>query len=84
MRHDIPVEQLKTRVGPQIEEMADAVASCVHCGFCLATCPTYLTLGEEMDSPRGRIVLMKGVLEGSLDLNRSPASHRSLSRLCCL
>ena len=45
--------------------MAEAVESCVHCGFCLATCPTYQVLGQEMDSPRGRIVLMKGALEGS-------------------
>ncbi len=48
--------------------MAGAVARCVHCGFCLATCPTYLTMGEEMDSPRGRILSMKEVLEGSLTL----------------
>lgn len=38
--------------------------SCVHCGFCLATCPTYQLLGDELDSPRGRIYLMKQVLEG--------------------
>ena len=41
-----------------------AVQACVHCGFCLAACPTYGELGQEMDTPRGRIVLMKGVLEG--------------------
>ena len=44
---------------------ADAILrSCVHCGFCLATCPTYNLLGDELDSPRGRIYLMKQVLEG--------------------
>jgi glycolate oxidase iron-sulfur subunit len=44
---------------------ADAILrSCVHCGFCLATCPTYQLLGNELDSPRGRIYLMKQVLEG--------------------
>ena len=48
--------------------MAGAVESCVHCGFCLPTCPTYVTMGEEMDSPRGRIFLMKEVLEGQLEL----------------
>ena len=46
--------------------MARAVETCVHCGFCLPSCPTYRVLGEEMDSPRGRIVLMKQVLEGDL------------------
>lgn len=40
------------------------IRSCVHCGFCLATCPTYQLLGDELDSPRGRIYLMKQVLEG--------------------
>ena len=44
---------------------ADAILrSCVHCGFCLASCPTYQLLGNELDSPRGRIYLMKQVLEG--------------------
>ena len=64
MRHAIPVDVL----GPQGEAMAGAVESCVHCGFCLPTCPTYATMGEEMDSPRGRIFLMKEVLEGQLEL----------------
>src|SRR5277367_6415482 len=44
---------------------ADAILrSCVHCGFCLATCPTYQILGDELDSPRGRIYLIKQMLEG--------------------
>jgi glycolate oxidase iron-sulfur subunit len=38
--------------------------TCVHCGFCTATCPTYLLLGDELDSPRGRIYLIKDMLEG--------------------
>src|ERR1700757_2166836 len=45
---------------------ADAILrACVHCGFCLATCPTYQLLGNELDSPRGRIYQIKQVLEGS-------------------
>ncbi|MCL4831492.1 MAG: 4Fe-4S dicluster domain-containing protein [Caldilineaceae bacterium] len=81
MRHAIPIEEL----GPQARPMADAVAACVHCGFCLPACPTYLTLGEEMDSPRGRILLMKGVLEGELELaDVVPYVDRCLGCLGCV
>src|SRR3954471_17990503 len=52
--------------GPLGSAMATAVQTCVHCGFCLSACPTYQEFGQEMDSPRGRIVLMKQVLEGEL------------------
>jgi glycolate oxidase iron-sulfur subunit len=64
--------------------MATAVSACVHCGFCLPACPTYKVLGEEMDSPRGRIVLMKEVLEGALPL-ADAAVHldRCLGCLAC-
>lgn len=64
MRHEIDVDAL----GPHGPAMAGAVESCVHCGFCLPTCPTYVTMGEEMDSPRGRIFLMKEVLEGHVEV----------------
>lgn len=64
--------------------MGEAVSSCVHCGFCLPACPTYQTLGEEMDSPRGRIFLMKDVLEGRLDLEEAtPYIDRCLGCLGC-
>jgi glycolate oxidase iron-sulfur subunit len=50
---------------PEGEEAERILRSCVHCGFCLATCPTYQILGNELDSPRGRIYLMKQVFEGA-------------------
>jgi len=65
--------------------MAEAVANCVHCGFCLPACPTYLALGEEMDSPRGRIILMKGALEGELSQEDVlPHVDRCLGCLACV
>jgi glycolate oxidase iron-sulfur subunit len=67
VQHSIPLDQY----GPQAASMAEAIESCVHCGFCLPTCPTYVSLGEEMDSPRGRIFLMKEVLEGKIELENA-------------
>jgi glycolate oxidase iron-sulfur subunit len=52
------------RSSPDGQEAADILRSCVHCGFCTATCPTYQLLGDELDGPRGRIYLIKQVLEG--------------------
>ncbi len=70
--------------GPLGEPMARALQPCVHCGFCLAACPTYRELGQEMDSPRGRIVLMKQVLEGGLPWRAAqPHIDRCLGCLAC-
>lgn len=70
--------------GPLGPEMAKAVSTCVHCGFCLAACPTYKHLGQEADSPRGRIVLMKEVLEGTLKLDQAlPHLDPCLGCLAC-
>lgn len=81
MQHSIPVETL----GPQGEIMAQAVRTCVHCGFCLPACPTYRLLGEEMNSPRGRIFLMKETLEGSLPLDEAmPYIDRCLGCVGCV
>jgi glycolate oxidase iron-sulfur subunit len=62
------------------------IADCVHCGFCLPTCPTYELWHEEMDSPRGRIWLMKATVEGTLELNRTVAEHfdRCLGCMACV
>ncbi|MDQ3397512.1 MAG: heterodisulfide reductase-related iron-sulfur binding cluster [Deinococcota bacterium] len=76
---------IDTTLTPQAEEMAHAVESCVHCGFCLPTCPTYVVMGEEMDSPRGRIFLMKEVLEGGLALDEAqPYLDNCLGCLACV
>ena len=55
---------------------------CVHCGLCLPTCPTYAELGTEMDSPRGRIYLMRGVADGKLSLSDQYQEHISLCLGC--
>ncbi len=61
---------MQTQLAPEYQNTPDGIAAeailrkCVHCGFCTATCPTYQLLGDELDGPRGRIYLMKQVLEG--------------------
>ena len=62
------------------------IDKCVHCGFCLPTCPTYVLWGEEMDSPRGRIYLMKAGLEGRAEMTESFVQHfdRCLGCLACV
>ncbi len=65
--------------------MAAAIENCVHCGFCLPACPTYNLLGEEMDSPRGRIYLMKSVLEERLSAAEAqPYIDRCLGCMACV
>ena len=64
--------------------MAEAVSTCVHCGFCLAACPTYAITGSETESPRGRIVLMKEVLQGDASIEQVQDSVDScLGCLAC-
>ena len=60
----------------------DLIEDCVHCGFCLPTCPTYALWGEEMDSPRGRIYLMKMGLEGQTRMTNTFVRHIDLCLGC--
>ena len=71
---------------PQIKRTNDILRSCIHCGFCTATCPTYQVLGDELDSPRGRIYLIKDMLENQRIPDEKTVKHvdRCLSCLACL
>ena len=83
---------MQTNFSPaQLADPANKVANrqlraCVHCGFCTATCPTYLLLGDELDSPRGRIVLIKEMLETGAAPAPTTVTHvdRCLSCLSCM
>ncbi|MEM9428044.1 MAG: glycolate oxidase subunit GlcF [Pseudomonadota bacterium] len=76
-------EQLKD---PQIQRSNEVLRTCVHCGFCTATCPTYQVLGDELDSPRGRIYLIKDMLENGRPADERTVKHidRCLSCLACM
>jgi glycolate oxidase iron-sulfur subunit len=71
---------------PDTAESEKILRSCVHCGFCLATCPTYQVLGDELDSPRGRIYQIKSMLEDGGPAPATVAKHldRCLSCLACM
>ncbi len=71
---------------PDIAEADKILRACVHCGFCTATCPTYTLLGDELDSPRGRIYLIKDMLENDRAATADVARHidRCLSCLSCM
>src|ERR1700754_2629994 len=71
---------------PDIREADKILRACVHCGFCTATCPTYVLLGDELDSPRGRIYLIKDMLEQDRPATREVVKHidRCLSCLACM
>jgi len=71
---------------PDVSATNDILRACVHCGFCTATCPTYVTLGDELDSPRGRIYLMKQMFEADAPATEEVVTHidRCLSCLSCM
>jgi glycolate oxidase iron-sulfur subunit len=83
MQTAFTAEQLAT---PRIAEANTILRKCVHCGFCTATCPTYVLLGDELDSPRGRIYLIKNMLESGEPATHETVKHldRCLSCLSCM
>ncbi len=83
MQTNFTEDQLKI---PAIERSNEILRSCVHCGFCTATCPTYQVLGDELDSPRGRIYLIKDMLENDRPADAKTVKHidRCLSCLACM
>src|SRR5689334_20148671 len=60
-------------LGTPLAREAPGLDACVHCGFCLTACPTYLTLEDENDSPRGRLVIMRALLEGEIAMTDADA-----------
>ena len=76
----------KQLADPDVASSAAIVRRCVHCGFCTATCPTYVLLGDELDSPRGRIYLIKDMLENDRPASAQVVKHidRCLSCLACM
>ncbi|PQZ48413.1 glycolate oxidase iron-sulfur subunit [Ochrobactrum sp. MYb15] len=83
MQTQFSPEQL---LDPGVNEAEKILRKCVHCGFCTATCPTYVTLGNELDSPRGRIYLIKDMLENNRPADEEVVRHvdRCLSCLSCM
>ncbi|HVY59677.1 MAG TPA: glycolate oxidase subunit GlcF [Xanthobacteraceae bacterium] len=83
MQTTFTAEQL---ADPDVAESEKILRACVHCGFCTATCPTYVLLGDELDSPRGRIYLIKDMLENDRPATEEVVRHidRCLSCLACM
>ena len=83
MKTEFPPELL---TDPAFASSETVIRKCVHCGFCTATCPTYVLLGDELDSPRGRIYMIKDMLEGERQPTSEVVKHidRCLSCLACM
>ncbi|MDT8266089.1 4Fe-4S dicluster domain-containing protein, partial [Roseomonas sp. DSM 102946] len=83
MQTSFTAEQLED---PDTQESNRILRTCVHCGFCTATCPTFVLLGDELDSPRGRIYLIKDMLESGKPATEEVVRHvdRCLSCLSCM
>ncbi|NKB71807.1 MAG: glycolate oxidase subunit GlcF [Candidatus Latescibacteria bacterium] len=72
MRTDIDPKLLQD---PDVKVSEEILRACVHCGFCNATCPTYLLTGNELEGPRGRIYLIKNTLEGAIEVSQQTQEH---------
>src|SRR5947199_8297878 len=83
MQTSFTLDQLRD---PATAESERIVRTCTHCGFCTATCPSYVLLGDELDSPRGRIYLIKDMLEHDRPATAEVVKHidRCLSCLACM
>jgi glycolate oxidase iron-sulfur subunit len=83
MQTNFSIHQL---ADPNVAEAESILRKCVHCGFCTATCPTFALLGDELDSPRGRIYLIKDMLENDRPADERTVKHidRCLSCLSCM
>ncbi|HEY6870958.1 MAG TPA: 4Fe-4S dicluster domain-containing protein, partial [Novosphingobium sp.] len=83
MQTSFPPEAL---ADPAMQSSESVIRKCVHCGFCTATCPTYVLLGDELDSPRGRIYQIKDMLENDRTPSAEVVKHvdRCLSCLSCM
>lgn len=83
MQTHFTIAQKSSRV---VAEAEAEIRKCVHCGFCMATCPTYQLLGDERDGPRGRIYMIKDMLENERAPSAAVVTHidRCLSCLACV
>ncbi|MEI6665869.1 MAG: 4Fe-4S dicluster domain-containing protein, partial [Chloroflexota bacterium] len=68
-------------VGEDTPALTD-LQNCIHCGFCLPTCPTYIATGQELESPRGRLHLIRGVLDGKVAPTDTLLGHLDLCLQC--
>src|SRR5215471_19241152 len=77
-----PETKTRGELASLLEANTDRLLTCVHCGLCLPACPTYRQLGNENDSPRGRIYLMRGVVEEKVKIGKSFTTHIDLCLGC--
>src|SRR5256885_765915 len=75
-------QQTSLPLAPKADIDYELFLDCVHCGLCTSACPTYVELGDENDSPRGRIYLMRAVTDGRIDLNGEVRGHLDLCLDC--